>query len=306
VDSKTPPASTCPVDPDPSTPFNEAACNVATANAGPDLVSPAPGFLVTLDGSASVLDSCVNGFIEFRWRLDGEVVQDWSNQFLFRDNPAFSSAYFLDVRCSVDPACADTTRVHVNMGGNLREIAQGDASEPLLSVISQPGRILTGLDGLASTTANPESDDVQETAVGLAGMVAVSAGPDGILQTMPAGDDTKEDWVSTMDWTPLSAGLGYDVQRVDVQGIAPTPLRADPAASPPATLPATRLCRLAQTGTGVGTHTDSVQNPALGQILGYLVNSRRLSDGVPGNLGAGLAPDSRRRARPAPPTGSCP
>jgi hypothetical protein len=142
--------------------------------------------------------------------------------------------------------------------------------------------------------------------VGAPGTVAVSAGADGVLQTVPAGDDVVEDHRVVLDWTPLGAGVGYDVQRVDIQGSDPTPLREDPGAVPPATLPASRLCRLAQTGDGVGTFTENLLNPASGQIIGYLVNGRRLSDAVPGNLGAGLAPGGVRRPRPEPPTAGCP
>ena len=261
---------------------------------------------MTLNGSASSLDSCVNGFIEYRWRRDGVVVQDWSNNFLFRDNPAFASGYQLDVRCSVDPECADSKTILVVMAGNLREVSQGGNGEAMLTVSQYSRRILSGADGLADTTADPASDDVQETVVGGAGTVAVSAGPDGILETLPAGDDVVEDHRIDLDWTPLGTGLGYDVQRVDVQGLDPTPLREDPGAVPPATLPASRLCRLAQTGDGVGTYAEDLLNPASGQVFGYLVNGRRLSDNVPGNLGAGLVPGGGRSPRPAPPATGCP
>jgi len=53
--------------------------------------------------------------------------------------------------------------------------------------------IFAGANGICNTTADPNSDDIQVTPNGSpAGpdTVCVSAGPDGILQTSPGGDDT--------------------------------------------------------------------------------------------------------------------
>ncbi|MFQ5718377.1 MAG: S8 family serine peptidase [Acidobacteriota bacterium] len=310
ADTKTPPLAACPADPDPTTPANEAACTVASAVAGPDVVSPAPGFLVTFDGSASLLDSCVDGFIEYRWRQGGEIVQDWSNKPNFRDNPVFSSAYFLDVRCSVDPACTDTQMVQVTIGGNLREVSQGGSQSPPLTVTPAPV-IAEGIagNGIADTVADAASDDVQEIAVGLAaspGAVIVSSGPDGLLQTVPAPDDVLDAQRVVLDWENIGTGLGYDVQRVDIEAFDPIPLREDAAAVPLATLPSTRLCRLGVTPDGVITLVENGQVLTMDQVIGYLVNGRRVSDSVPGSLGAGMAGEGVRVPRPAPPSTSCP
>ena len=311
-DSKTPPSSSCPVDPDPSTPANEAACGIATAVAGLDFVSPAPGFLVTLDGSASSLDACVNGFIEYRFASDSQILQDWSSDFIYRDNPVFSTSYHMSVRCSVDPMCADTTMVHVSVAGLLREVGQG-GPDGILTVSQLPAVIVEGAggNGLADTTADPLSDDVQVVAVGgvvAAGATVVAAGPDSVLQTLPAGDDViqQDTLTAILDWQPTEAGLSYDIQQVDIEFVAPLSLREDPGATPQSTLPISRICRLAQVGDGVGTYTESVLDLQPGQIVGYLLNSRRLSDSVPGNLGAGLALGGTRRPRPVPPATSCP
>jgi hypothetical protein len=309
-DTKTPPISTCPIDPDPSTPANEAACNTATSNAGPDLVSPAPGFLVTLDGSGSDLDSCVNGFIEYRYSSQGEVVKDWSNDFIFRDNPVFGTEYQLDVRCSVDPECTDRANIQVNMAGNLREVGQGGDDGRL--ILSQPAsRITEGAagNGLADTEVALESDDIQ--VVPLGGAVApdgtvIEAGPDGILQSVPAGDDVLDHQDAILDWEATEAGLGYDVQLVDISATDPVSLPGDPLATPQSTLPVSRLCRVAQLGDGVITYLDEVVTLQTGQMVGYLVNCRRISDAVPGSLGAGQATGNIRRARPEPPTSSGP
>jgi hypothetical protein len=54
------------------------------------------------------------------------------------------------------------------------------------------------------------------------------------------------------------------------------------------------------------TFLDDVTQLQPGHIIGYLVNSRRISDGVPGSLGAGQAEGELRVPRPEPPTTSCP
>ncbi|MFQ5768067.1 MAG: hypothetical protein ACE5ID_08810, partial [Acidobacteriota bacterium] len=306
TDSKPPPPPVCPVDPDPTTPANEAACGTAVADAGPDQVSPAPGFLVSLDGSASSLDACVDGFIEYRWRLNGRTVQDWSNESRFRDNPVFSSVYELDVRCSVDPACSAVKSITVTMGGKLAEVSQGSGAAEF-QVGHAPPRILTGADGIAQTQVLPGSDDIQVTPQGLTGTVAVSAGPDGILQTMvPAGDDVLADYGARLDWNGVGPGFGYDIQRIDIDAFDPVPLREDPLAAPPGSLPVSRMCRLAQTGEAVLSFVEETLAPSPGQVIGYLINSRRLVDGVPGQLGAGLTPGGLRLSRPGAVSTSCP
>ncbi len=309
-DLKTPATSSCPVDPDPSTVANEAACNIAVADMGPDIISPAPGFLVTLDGSASSLDSCVNGFIEYRFASNGQVVQDWSNDFIFRDNPVFSTPYQLDVRCSVDPACSDSSIIQVNIAGGFREMAQG-GFEGLLTVTQPAARIIEGAggNGLADTAAAVDTDDVQVVPVGGAvapGGTVVDAGPDGILQTLPAGDDEVDNMVAFLDWMNTEPDLATDIQRVDIDLVNPVPLRGDPLAVPQSTLPVTRLCRISQEAPGVETYTENLYTLQPGQIVGYLLNSRRVADGVPGILGAGITTEGLRRPRPEPPTSSCP
>ena len=64
--------------------------------------------------------------------------------------------------------------------------------------------------------------------------------------------------------------------------------------------------RLAQLGGGVETYLDDVVTLQPGEFVGYLVNSRRISDAVPGSLGAGQASGDVRRTRPEPSTTSCP
>jgi hypothetical protein len=107
VDSRaTPGTDDCPATP-------AANCNTITANAGPDEVTLVSGATVVLDASASSADSCVDGFLQFRWRIGDDVVQDYSTQATLVDAPTFVTPYTVDVRCSTDLACADSDLVVV-------------------------------------------------------------------------------------------------------------------------------------------------------------------------------------------------
>ncbi len=154
-----------------------------------------------------------------------------------------------------------------------------------------------------------DTDDVQVVPVGGAvapGGTVVDAGPDGILQTLPAGDDEVDNMVAFLDWMNTEPDLATDIQRVDIDLVNPVPLRGDPLAVPQSTLPVTRLCRISQEAPGVETYTENLYTLQPGQIVGYLLNSRRVADGVPGILGAGITTEGLRRPRPEPPTSSCP
>ncbi len=100
------PATACPTDP-------AGNCNTVTANAGPDIATPVSGSAVSLDASASSADQCVNGFLEYRWRIGGTTVQDFSTNPVLSDAPQFTTVYIVDVRCSTDQACANSDSVTV-------------------------------------------------------------------------------------------------------------------------------------------------------------------------------------------------
>jgi hypothetical protein len=112
-DARTPGADACPIDPDPDTPGNEAACNVVVADAGTDVLTPVSGFTVTLDASASAPDQCVDGFLEYRWRIGGTTIQDYSTNPVLVDSPQFTTVYTVDARCSTDPSCLGSDSVIV-------------------------------------------------------------------------------------------------------------------------------------------------------------------------------------------------
>ncbi len=95
------------------------------------------------------------------------------------------------------------TNGHLYFGIGVRETGQGmylggnggtAGDVEWVGLSARLVEILGGNNGVCDTAANPASDDVQVTPVGAPATpdtVCVSAGPDGILQTSPAGDDVR-------------------------------------------------------------------------------------------------------------------
>jgi hypothetical protein len=116
VDSRTNPTVTdCPIDPNPGEPGNEAACNVVDAVSSNDLSIPVSGSAVTVNAAASSADSCVNGHLEYQWRIGGSIVQDYSTNPSLLDAPLLTTQYTVTVRCSTDKLCLDTDSTVVNV-----------------------------------------------------------------------------------------------------------------------------------------------------------------------------------------------
>jgi hypothetical protein len=113
------PGDDCPIDPNPGIPGNENACNVVTANAGDDVLTPVSGSTVVLDAAASTADSCVNGHLEYQWDIGGQIIQAYSTKSSLLDAPLLVTAYTVVVRCSTDNACNDTDNVLVVPGDSL-------------------------------------------------------------------------------------------------------------------------------------------------------------------------------------------
>jgi len=101
-----------------------------------------------------------------------------------------------------DTFTVPVTTGHLFLGIGVRETGQGvyqggdggiSGDVEWVGLDAKLVEILGGQNGLCDTTANPDSDDVQVIPPGApAGpdSVCVSAGPDGMLQTTPGGDDT--------------------------------------------------------------------------------------------------------------------
>ena len=73
----------------------------------------APGQIVELDATASSLDLCVNGSIQYRFLSAGAVVRSWSDNPYYLDAPAIDTTYGVEVRCSSDPSCTGSDGVLV-------------------------------------------------------------------------------------------------------------------------------------------------------------------------------------------------
>lgn len=113
------PGDACPIDPNPGVPGNENACNIVTANAGDDVLTPVSGSTVVLDAAASTADSCVNGHLEYQWDIGGQIIQAFSTKSSLVDAPALTTAYNVVVRCSTDNACNGTDTALVVPGDQL-------------------------------------------------------------------------------------------------------------------------------------------------------------------------------------------
>lgn len=141
VDTRTPGVDACPEDPNPGTPDNEAACNVVTASAGTDVLTPVSGSVVTLDASASSADSCVNGHLEYQWRIGGSIIQKYSTNPSLIDAPLLTTEYTVDVRCSVDKTCNDADSVLVVPADELE--ASGQPGELMTASVTGGNLTLT-------------------------------------------------------------------------------------------------------------------------------------------------------------------
>jgi hypothetical protein len=93
---------------------NTCAANCTTANAALTATpasSSAPGQVVELNASASTLNACVSGVIQFRFLAnDGtgqQIVQSWSDNPFYVDSPSIDTTYEVQVRCSSLPTCTD-------------------------------------------------------------------------------------------------------------------------------------------------------------------------------------------------------
>ena len=59
-------------------------------------------------GGSANPGGCVNGGTQFRFFRDGVVVQDWSSNPSFIDNPTTDARYSVQLRCSTDNTCTSS------------------------------------------------------------------------------------------------------------------------------------------------------------------------------------------------------
>jgi hypothetical protein len=102
-----------------------ATCNTVTAFLGatPGNVLPAPGQVVELSAANSTANRCLDGTLQFQFRIGSTVIQPWSDKPDLIDAPTATTTYTVDVRCSTLLSCADseslTVTVECPSSGNL-------------------------------------------------------------------------------------------------------------------------------------------------------------------------------------------
>jgi len=98
-------------------------CNVVSASlvADPPML-PAPGQVVELSARDAVADRCLDGLLQFRYWLDENgdgsgngptdlLLRNWTDVPEMIHAPSATTSYVVDVRCSSDPACADSAAI---------------------------------------------------------------------------------------------------------------------------------------------------------------------------------------------------
>jgi hypothetical protein len=256
------------VDPDPSTTVNEAACTQAVAVAGEDVTHDVPGTEVILDGGVSWTDACVDGVVEYRWRIGGVTIQEYSNNPILFAVPADTTMYTLDVRCSTRPACL--------------------GSDSVLVKLIDPGEVSGTPATLGTVRADPEA--------------LVGGRDDGRdarrrIRPRPRGRPRgrfPEDQVVRVDWAEAGEGaqvfvLGVKVRRRGVE------LRAGDSADPALRI-REAACRLDEAIPAAEGRVEVIESDIAlepGEIFGYLAQARTGRPGFParsGSLGQGESP----------------
>jgi hypothetical protein len=236
------PVDLCPEPPDPEIPGHD--CGIPdmtpTADAGPDRVTPYAGALITLDASGSRMDPgnfCVDGHLEYRWRIGGEIVSDVSTNPVFRDTPLFTTVYTVDVRCTAEPWCpdwwsSDSDSVTVTPASDF-EVSGTPATLGTVEAAGETGGIVAVLTRWVEPFAGePLTTSVLGVNIARQGG-ELRASPGGtpadqlreglchLGETVPAGDGNVE---LTEEIIPLAPAeiLGYLATAVNDEGIAGT------------------------------------------------------------------------------------
>jgi hypothetical protein len=88
-------------------------CTSATASVTtdpPSAILGAPGQVVTLDASGSILTPrCVSGSLQTRFTTGATVLRDWTDDAVLVHAPTATTTYTVAVRCSSAPACTNST-----------------------------------------------------------------------------------------------------------------------------------------------------------------------------------------------------
>lgn len=104
-------------------------CTTATAAlvADPPGALPAPGQVVELSAASSSADACQQGTLQYQYYVDGQLVRSWTDNPVLIQAPLGTTTYGVDVRCSTQKSCVDSTTLVVpvdcpssgNLGANM-------------------------------------------------------------------------------------------------------------------------------------------------------------------------------------------
>lgn len=115
---------------------------LATADLVASALETCPGTPVDLDASGSEVLNCPGGEPAYRWWVNGELFQDWSDQSMLGIAPVFDDTWQVEVACSTDLDCNDTAEVTFSLYpevlvdlGTDRDICPGDSVD-LMAIIS--------------------------------------------------------------------------------------------------------------------------------------------------------------------------
>jgi hypothetical protein len=137
ADIKDPPVSDCPTGPD--------VCDESEAGAdhgllvdlqvsdsdGDGIFFAGEGVTVSAAGT-TIPGGCVGGGTEFLFFKDGAMVQDWSSDPTFTDNPIRAAFYLVRARCSADPACTSSSLPTAENSETIL-VYRGDADEIVIN-----------------------------------------------------------------------------------------------------------------------------------------------------------------------------
>jgi hypothetical protein len=180
---------------------------------------------VTLSAAAtSNPGGCVGGGAQFRFFKGGvalaNVVQDWSSDPTYNDNPTADAEYHVQVRCSVFPACISTPAAAAGTESIL--VYPGDGQDIVLSLthtagtttVSWPSRIqsplVSGYD-LYKGTINSAGDPGLATLAGLTCLSGNIAQPPGAPGPLASGTEAINPALGKVTYflaghSPLKAG----------------------------------------------------------------------------------------------------
>ena len=146
ADIKTPPTDACPIDAcDESVGDNGFLVDLQVSDTDGDGIFVAGEQVTVSAGGTTAPGLCVGGGTQFQFFKDGALVQEWSSDPTFTDNPTHAATYLVQVRCSADAACT-TDALATPENSEIVSVYRGDADELVLEATHDPTGMVTTLE----------------------------------------------------------------------------------------------------------------------------------------------------------------